>query len=187
MYSVPQDFHARLTREFDGRLRVRWSQRKQEFHVEQKIRRGLLDFPVESDSNDDHIRLRDGYLFLFSVRPGSRMPCPRCASELKVPQLEIREVVCDFCKLMGKEYRVPAGYFPLNDQLIEYLKTVDPLRSQSSAAKNRVDKHNLSVMAAQQQEVLNRSLGHAADDFTQIVGIPMTGYSKADTRPDRFA
>jgi hypothetical protein len=177
MYTVPTDFARALEREFQGRLRVRWSTQRQEWHVEQKIRRGLADFPADPNGSDEHQRLRDGYMYILSIRPGDRMPCPRCASTLKVPHLEFREIICDFCKFTGKEYKVAAGYWPLNDKLIERLKELDPERSMTKVQRTQVDARNRALEEAQQKHVLNVSLGTAADDFVQITGIPMTGYT----------
>ena len=60
----------RLDREFRGRLRLRWSNRKQEFQLEQKVRRALAEGPVKDSQDDDGIRRRDGYLYVLQEHPG---------------------------------------------------------------------------------------------------------------------
>jgi hypothetical protein len=182
MYTVPADFAARLHREFDGRLRLRWSNARHEFHLEQKVRRGLADGLVRDTHDDAGIRRRDGYLYILSIRPGTRMPCPRCASELQVPVHEIREVSCGYCKLKGQEHRVAAGFFPLNDSLIDYLKRLDPEREASRRLRQQVDGHNLATQTRLEQSVSNATTDAANDDFNRIAGIPSVGYTGKEFR-----
>jgi hypothetical protein len=176
MATVPSDFASRLDRAFNGRLRVRWSNAKHEYHVEQRVSRALASFPVTTH-DDDSIRLRDGYLYLLSIRPGTQMPCPKCRADLPVPIREIREVTCVVCKLKGQAHRITAGYFPLDDALIDYLKRLDPERSASRTVRNAVDAHNAKILEGQRQAVLERSLGRLDDDFSRIAGIPSLGYT----------
>ena len=61
----PESFVEKLDREFRGRLRIRWSTERQEWHIEQKIRRGLFPGTKPSklgwdDTTDAYIRHRDG-------------------------------------------------------------------------------------------------------------------------------
>lgn len=181
MYTVPADFAARLDRAFQGRLRVRWSNAKQEFHVEQRVSRALADFPVVP-SDDHSIRLRDGYLYLLSIRPGTRMPCPKCGLTLAVPVREFQNISCQMCKLNGYEHRVSAGYFPLDDTLIDYLAQLDPERGMSQTRRRAVDAHNATLLARQRQQVLDASLDVMNDDFRRIAGIPSVGYTGASVK-----
>ena len=183
MSQVPEEFQERLNREFRGRLRLRWSDQKQEYHLEQKVSRALASFPTH-ESDDESIRLRDGYLYLLSIRAGTRMPCPRCQLELQVPVREIREISCQFCKLSGREHRVVAGYFPLDDRLVDYLKRLDPERDASWEVRNAVEAHNQHLMEQQRQQVLNSSLDKMNDDFSRIAGIPSVGYTGKETYGD---
>lgn len=181
MYTVPADFAARLDAAFKGRLRVRWSNAKQEFHVEQRVARPLVSFPT-TEHDDDSIRLRDGYLYLMSIRPGTRMPCPRCGLEVQVPVRDIRQVSCKFCKARGNEHRVVAGYFPLDETLIDYLARLDPERDASKRLRNEVDAANERLMQRQRQQVLEASLDVMNDDFARIAGIPSVGYTGKEFR-----
>lgn len=182
MYRVSTAFAGQLTQKFQGRLRLRWSQARHEYQLEQKVRRGLALGPVRDSHDDEGIRRRDGYHYVLSIQPGTRMACPRCASELAVPVCEFREVTCAWCKLQGYEHRVSAGYFPLNDTLLEYLQRLDPEHEASRATRAHVDRHNLAHQAQLHQSVLNATTDKANDDFRRIAGIPMTGYTGTEFR-----
>lgn len=176
MSHAPQDFVDRLHDAFEGRLRIRWSHSAHEFQIEQRVARGLINFPAAL-TDDEHIRLRDGYFYVMSVRSGDRMPCPRCQFQLTVPVREIRELSCPRCKAQGLEHRVAAGYFPLDDTLITYLKAMDPLRGASRELRAKVDAHNAAYTESQRQAVLDKAYAAGADDFNRIAGIPNVGYT----------
>lgn len=180
--TVPTEFAKRLEREFNGRLRLRWSNAKQEFHLEQKVRRGLANGLVRHSHDDDGIRRRDGYFYVLSIQPGTRMPCPRCRTEVQIPAFEFREVSCPMCKLGGQEHRFGAGYFPLSDSLIDHLKTLDPEREATRRLRDQVNTHNTRLQQRQERMVLDRMADAVADDFTRIAGIPMTGYTGKEFR-----
>lgn len=176
--TVPQEFQDRLNDAFEGRLRIRYSQQANELQIEQRVARGLINFPLKNDQDDEAIRLRDGYFYVMSIRNGDRMPCPKgCGSTLRVPVREIRELSCPICKSRGLEHRVSAGYFPLDDQLIERLKTMDPLRGASKELRDKINKHNDAFVAKQRQDVLDKMSDQAGEDFTKIAGIPSVGYT----------
>lgn len=173
---APQAFTTRLQETFEGRLRIRWSHSAHEFQIEQRVARGLINFPAAL-TDDEHIRLRDGYFYVMSIRSGDRMPCPRCQQQLTVPVREIKELSCDRCKAAGLEHRVAAGFFPLDDTLITYLKAMDPLRGASRELRAKVDAHNARYTDAQRQAVLDRTYAAGADNFNRIAGIPNVGYT----------
>jgi len=61
---------------------------RSEWHIEQKMRRQRLAqkrLVSGSIENDDVIRATDGYAFVLAVRPGNRMPCPKCGVTLGIP------------------------------------------------------------------------------------------------------
>ena len=182
MYTVPAGFTKRLEHEFQGRIRLRWSSANHEFQVEQRVRRGAHDGPIRSSKDDAGIRQRDGYLYLFSIRPGTKMPCPRCTQDLSVPVAEIREISCESCKLHGREHRVIAGYFPLNDTLIEHLKKLDPERGASQRLNARVLANNIAHQSRLGQSVVNHASDKLRDDFSRIAGIPQVGYTGKEFR-----
>jgi hypothetical protein len=173
----PQDFQDKLHNAFDGRLRLRWSNQRGEYQIEQRVARGIVNFPAPDDQ-DEQIRLKDGYFYVMSIRNGDRMPCPKCHHTLKVPIREVRELKCGACEARGQDYRVIAGYYPLDDQLLNYLKMIDPLRGASKEMRARIDKHNAEFTDKQRDKVLTQLRDAAEDDFTRIAGIPTTSVSK---------
>lgn len=180
MYSVPTEFAERLHQEFDGRLRVRWSHAERAFVVEQKIARGLADqFPV-LDDQDDLIRLRDGYIKVMSVNTGTKVPCPTkgCLSEFQLPTVfESWMLECARCKAKGYPYQHVFGFFELNDRLIEYLRSLDPLKGASRRNRDRVDRTNDRTIASHERLSDNLLEDAVSDHFLQIAGIPHTGYT----------
>jgi hypothetical protein len=176
MYSAPQEFIDQLQTAFDGRLRIRWSVASNEFHIEQRVARGMVNFPLVDGNDDERIRLKDGYFYVMSIRNGDRMPCPKCGGTLQVPLRQIRELSCGSCRTRGYEHRVSAGYFPLDDTLITYLRMIDPLRGASKELRNKIDKHNADFTDAQRQKVLDQATAAGHDDFNRIAGIPQIGY-----------
>ena len=173
---APAHFVNQLEQVFEGRLRIRWSHSAHEFHIEQRVARGLVNFPAAM-TDDEHIRLRDGYFYVMSIRSGDRMPCPRCALTLHVPLREIKELSCSRCQAKGLEHRVAAGYFPLDDTLITYLQGMDPLKGMSKALRSKVDAHNEKHTAAKRQHVLDQTYAAGSDDFARIAGIPSVGHT----------
>lgn len=175
MPQAPQEFVDRLTTAFEGRLRIRWSNAANEFQIEQRVARPLINFPAAM-TDDEAIRLKDGYFYVMSIRNGDRMPCPRCSFELKVPIRETRELSCPRCQAKGLEHRVAAGFFPLDDTLIAHLQSIDPMRGVSRELRNKIDAHNTEHTNKQRQGVLDKAWAAGADDFNKIAGIPQFGH-----------
>ena len=184
MPSAPPEFVERLQSVFDGRLRIRWSNALNEYHIEQRVARGIINFPPAL-SEDETIRLQDGYIHIMSIRNGDRMPCPKCQRTLRVPVREIRELSCATCKASKVEHRVAAGFFPLDDTLITHLQSIDPLKGMSKALRNKIDAHNESFTASQRQAVLDHAYSRGAEDFARIAGIPSVGFTGKETMWDR--
>lgn len=177
MRHAPESFVDKLEREFRGRLRIRWSSQRGEWHIEQKVARGLFPGtkPTKKgwdESNDRYVEHRDGYVLIMAVRTGDRMPCPRCGHELKVPFMETTHLKCDFCRLMGKSTYVAAVYFPLGDSLIEYLKKIDPENPISEQLAEDLERHNAALAASMERDALRPGEARFADDYNRIVGIP---------------
>ena len=173
---APEEFVSRLDSAFDGRLRIRWSAAEGAYHIEQRVARALVNFPAGT-SDDEALRLRDGYHLIMVVRTGDRMPCPRCGATLKVPLRSSTVVTCDTCRQRGLEYRMAAAHYPLDDTLIDHLKSIDPLRGMSKALRAKVEAHNAKLTEQQQQAVLDQLTSKANDDFNRIAGIPSVGYT----------
>lgn len=178
--NVPVEFSARLESAFQGRLRLRWSDAKQEFHLEQRVGRALSNLPIVN-RDDERIRARDGYLFVLAIQPSTRAGCPRCSTTVQVPIREFREVACPMCRLSGREYKFSAAHFPLDDELINYLKQLDPTRGASAEQRTRVDAANERMLAQQRDKFLNSTSDAFRDDFTRIAGIPSVGHTGKET------
>ena len=57
---------------FDPELRIRWSQRRQLFQLERKIRNSLPIEPrLNNTEHDDYIRAREGYILVGSIPANS--------------------------------------------------------------------------------------------------------------------
>jgi hypothetical protein len=134
---APQSFLNRLRDEFGGRLRLRWAPTQGEWHLEQRVGRGIFDPPLPSHRVAPHQRAiqfekreraRDGFSFVMAVRPGDRMPCPACGSTLKVPVMEMRETICTACAAKGRDSHVMAAFYPLGEVLLDHLRKIDPER-----------------------------------------------------------
>lgn len=164
-------FSERLREKFDGRLRARWSVEKQAVEIEQRVGR-KIDIPA-NETDDERIRVRDGYALIMTVQPGDRMRCKKCNGELKVPVFEFRMVTCEFCRMLGYYSKYGVGFFELNDRLIEYLEKHDP----NNRAADEVERANKQLELAQQRELANTLESAVDDDFYRIAGIPRVGYT----------
>ena len=178
MKRPPVDFENRLSRLFDNRLRIRWSNQRDEWHLEYKVGRGREANFFVSSYDDGAVRARDGYAFLMSVREGDRMPCPKCGCTLKVPKFELGHAICDYCKLNGKGGKFTACYFPLEgDTLIQHLSRIDPLRSWRDNLHKVADANNEKLLAIKERDFGNHVEGVAKDYYNKLAGIPQTGYT----------
>lgn len=175
---IPEQFQERLQDVFNGRLRARWSHKTQSVHIEQKVGR-MIELGRYVPSTDDvAIRQRDGYHYVLEVQPGDRMPCPTCKQTVNVPAFQFRAVECTWCKLMGKEHRIVAAYYPLGENLIEHLKRIDPLMGASKQLRLEVNKGNEWLLQQQQRHLSNVVEDAGKDQFEKIAGIQSVGYTK---------
>lgn len=175
---APEDFQRRLEREFGGRLRIRWSVKRGEFHIEQKVGRASLPPTFVSEADDETIRAKDGYGFVMAIRPGTRMPCPGCSTTLDVPAMRTGEVRCTFCRVKGLDGRYAAAYFPLEgDALIQHLRRIDPLNTWRDALAAEADAINRRITASKDRDLSNYNEAVAKDWFNRLVGIPQVGYT----------
>lgn len=171
-----------LERVFGGRLRIRWSPRLREFHIEQKVGRMALA-PIRVDEGDDDmVRARDGYWFVMSIRQGDRMPCPDCGFELKVPVMDTADIRCEYCALRGRTTRVVAGFWPLNERLIEHLRRIDPLRGEQTELAEAADRHNRLLVASKEAELSDTVISSGSEQYNRLVGIPQVGYTGKEFR-----
>lgn len=179
---APEAFTEKLEREFQGRLRVRWSKQRSEWHIEQRVGRGL--FPGSKptkrgwdESQDAYVRYRDGYIFILAVTTGDRTPCPRCGHDLKVPFMRTEHVRCGFCRMQGKDPSIAVMHVPLNDSLIDYLKKIDPMNPISERLNEDLERANAALVASMEQDALDAGVSGFSERYNRIVGIPQVGYT----------
>lgn len=172
-----EEFNQRLAREFDGRLRARYVQHRDEYHIEQKVGRAVTaPFRINSE-DDDAIRARDGYAYVMTIRRGDRMPCPGCGLTLKVPVMRTAETVCSYCRLRGKNDTHVAAYYPLGDALIQHLRSIDPHLRGNLNHKEQVDNFNQRLIEQRQKDRMSNIEAGTGEYFRQLVGIPQFGYT----------
>lgn len=182
MYHPPESFVEKLEREFRGRLRIRWSHERNEWHIEQKIRRGLFPGAKPSklgwdETSDAYIRHRDGVVHVMSVRTGTTMDCLKCGTELKVQYMETHFVGCPLCKLRGFNSTSAVVHFPLGDSLIDYLKKIDPENPISERLAEDLDRQNELLAEVMERDALREGTAAAAERYNRLVGIPQVGLS----------
>jgi hypothetical protein len=187
MYHPPAEFVEKLEREFRGRLRVRWSRELNEWHIEQRVRRGLFPGTKPSkkgwdETADSYIRHRDGVVHIMSVRTGTKMRCQKCNTELSVPYMETHFVGCPYCKLRGYNSTYAVVFFPLGDSLIDYLKKLDPENPLSERLAEDLDRQNQALADKMERDALAEGTAAAAERYNRIVGIPQTGWTANSTK-----
>lgn len=177
LYRVPEEFQQRLEQEFGDRLRVRWSNKYDEWHVEQKVRRGLAGFPQGQDQDrfdDNLIRYADGYMWVMSLKQGSRFSCHICHLPLEAPARKMKMVSCDHCRLKGYDHYRLACFWPMDETLIDELKRLD--RAIDDGAQKVLEKNQL-LQKQMLRNAIEPTLAAHLDDFNRIVGIPSVGYT----------
>lgn len=176
LYQVPQEFQDELERRFQGKIRVRWSHEWDEWHVEQKVRRGLAGFGGHHEDRwrDDLIRYRDGYVWIMSVKQGTRFPCPNCGLTLKAPSRTTEMVSCDHCRLKGYDHYWSACHWPLDSSLIEHLLK---LQSEIDSRQDLIQQARTVQAKEQQRRVLEPTLAGIEDNFNLGMGIQSVGYT----------
>lgn len=176
MYSI-ETFNKKLQREFDGRLRCRYVQHRDEYHIEQKVYKSVLPpFRINSE-DDDAIRARDGYSFVMRIRRGDRMPCPDCNLTIKVPVRHTGVAECTYCQVRGKDGKHMAAYFPLDDYLIMELRAMDPYKGWSEDRLKLIDEENRKIMESRKKDFDNQIEAITNDYYKRMVGIPQVGYT----------
>jgi hypothetical protein len=179
---APDSFKEKLEREFRGRLRIRWSMQSGEWHIEQKIKRGMFPGTKPSklgwdETTDAYIRHRDGYIHVMTVRTGDRMPCKRCKFELKVPYAETHFITCPACKKRGFESHFSATFMPLDDRLINELKKIDPENPHSENLAADLDRQNAQLEQRMEADGIRDAEAAFHQDYRRIVGNPTVGLS----------
>jgi hypothetical protein len=181
---APDSFTDQLSSQFHNRFRLRWSDKRQEFHLEQKVFTGQVMEPPPIDPESGHfdtysdewIRARDGYFYVMTIRAGDRMPCPICHSTLKVPVMETREMWCDECRKRGNDGRYVAAFYPLGEVLLDHLRDIDPQNGGPQRARQRMRAKQVERMAREVKEPAEVGGLMLMDDKYQAELRPMVGY-----------
>jgi hypothetical protein len=176
---APRQFVEELERNFGKQLRIRWSNQRGAWLIEQRVGRRREPGVRISEDNDAQVRARDGYWLLMEIRPGDRMPCPKCGLTLRVPIMDTADVVCDYCRLRGRQGRHRAAYFPLNDILIQHLRRLDPHGTHLDEVIATMDAENERLVASMEAHATNEALADASERYNRIVGIPQFSFSGA--------
>lgn len=168
---VPESFARSLTKQLPG-LRIRWSEKQRQYHIEQKVARALTPHRRISPLEDAAIRYRDGYGFVMAITQGDRTDCPKCHATTHVPVMRMKEAKCEKC---GHSFR--AAFFPLNDFLLEYLRYSDPYRGGIERLMAEVDKADADREQRSSREVKNEVEAATKDLATALMGIQSVGYT----------
>lgn len=173
LYRIPDDFQDKLDQEFGGKLRVRWSGKLSEWHVEQKVRH-MVGWPDGWDRHSDNtIRYKDGYVWIMSFKQGTRFECPTCHLTLKAPSHRTEMVSCDHCRLKGYNHQHLAGHWNMDETLIEHLKM---LRWKLDHPDD-MNKLDAALKIQQMRQVLDPTIEGIADRYNQGMGIVSVGYT----------
>jgi hypothetical protein len=183
---VPKSFEENLRSQSDGLLRIRWSLMRREWHIEQKVGRMALPPFRVSEADDNMIRARDGYWLVAAVQPGTRMPCRTlidkrtqqiCGETLPVPRFEFGEVSCPRCQAAGRNHRQQAGFFELNDRLLEHLRMIDPARGGYERLNANL-KLSLERKAwSEARAIENHSEAVVKDNLNSLFDVAHVGYT----------
>ncbi len=183
---APEAFVERLEQEFGQKYRIRWSDARHEWHIEQRIRRGIAEgFADVSLKNakqrrnreDDLIRARDGYVFTMAVKPGTTTHCHECNTKMSVPAFDTAVLFCPFCKMKGRSRHQVAGYFPLSDSLIDHLRKIDSEKDGTDRVAAEVDRSNQWMLFQNKMKLRNHLQAGIKDRYNRLVGIPQFGYA----------
>jgi hypothetical protein len=174
----PTDFSKTLKRVFDGRLRIRWSAAKEEWHIEQQVGRAAIPPFRISEIDDRFIRARDGYHFVMAVKPANYTWCRQCHLKCSVPELRSGEIKCSYCENVktrrGREF---GGYWPLTDALLDHLRKIDPYRDGHLKALKDQDAALDQREVTQKRDIHNIVESAALDDKYQLFDTPFSGYT----------
>ena len=124
----PETFENDLTHRLGPDYRLRWSDKKETYCIEQRLARPPADIPMALRGTDLWIRHRDRYALVCEVSPSPWMRCSKCRTRLRVPDLKWAEVKCPTCyasrTLNNTQYFV--AYFPLCERLLQHLESTSP-------------------------------------------------------------
>jgi hypothetical protein len=179
-YTPPREFVARLDSIFRGRLRIRWSVQKEEWHIEQQVGpRAALPSFGRLLFHDRFIRARDGFAFVMAIKPRETTTCRTCFLKCDVPALRTSEIKCSYCESVkarrGREF---GGYWPLSgDTLLNHLLRIDPERDGTRTLISDNDRAQARYQQVAMKDARNHFESAVYDDKYQLFDTPFTGYT----------
>ena len=179
MRTAPAWVSRRIASEFGGRLRLRWSNRRQSWLIEQRVgHAAILEPPKRADGtydtdSDRYIQARDGYASVLAITVGDRIACPRCHLTIPVPVMEFGEARCEYCLARNVDSRWRASYWPIDSEaIIEHLRKLDPERGGVERMVAEIDRDNARAAASKQRADDHDSYygfyDHMVDQFPQF-------------------
>src|SRR5579864_5311626 len=119
--------------------RVRWSPSRSSYCIEQRVARATFagwdnlsagdeDAVRAYSTQDDLIRLRDGYSLVMEVCETPTFKCP-CGHVFRLTPLKWKEYRCPRCFAQGEKTFYYIAYFPLSEKLLEQLEKTSPARA----------------------------------------------------------
>jgi endonuclease/exonuclease/phosphatase (EEP) superfamily protein YafD len=178
--TISSAFLDTLDRQFRGRLRIRWSPRKEEWHIEQRMGRGIFEVPGDVEHESDMwVRARDGYSHVMAIKPKDWMACPLCRAPLAVPLFHTGEAKCRACARKGEEAHWRAAFYPLNDSLITYLHQIDPERANVAQEQaDAADAANAELVATAERDTHNTTEALTHEHWNELAGNTVFGYAR---------
>jgi hypothetical protein len=182
---APREFLDRFEEEFGHNYRLRWSDARHEWHIEQKIGRGFRqDFDISPKSEkdyrvayDDRIRARDGYILTMAIAPGTQTRCHECDTWVKLPAFRFETISCPYCSMKGRKELLNVAYFPLGESLLEHLRYIDVFNGGNERVREAVARRNRFVEDEALADFRRETNAALKERFNRLVGIPQWGYS----------
>jgi hypothetical protein len=192
--NAPQEFLDKFEEEFGHDYRIRWSDARKEWHVEQRMGHGFAAGTVDLTPRnaedyrlnyDDRLRARDGYILTFVVSPGTRTQCDECHTWLKVPEHRFEAIECPYCAMRGRKRLYAVAYFPLGESLLDHLRKIDVFSGGNERVRKAVAERNRFIEAEADTQFRRDLNAGLKERFNRLVGIPQWGYAGEQKMWDR--
>ena len=190
-----ETFEDELTRRLGRDYRLRWSDSRHVWMIEQQqgreaeiphdalVRPDLSDEERERrlrETRDQMTRLREGYTLVMEFHPYTQVSCPTCHFPIDLPEFKIKQVRCNACEVLGNDRQyVTGGWFPLSERLLQHLERTSLKRHDEWRKEHET--HNLAVRTALRRKFDNHCEAVGKDFFNNAVGILQSGYTGAGT------
>lgn len=155
--------------------RVRWSNLRRAWQVEQKMGRGVFDAPELHP--EARIRVTDGFQLVAEIVPEPRIKCDTCYQWVDIPFGKWSEARCAYCYAHGEKSMYFVGYFPFSDALVQHFQKTGPRRT--LARKVEREAADKAEFRTYQRDRGNRLEAILRERHSSIVGIPSWGYTGA--------